>query len=71
MKNKKAEEYRGLTTDELNSEVEDLRARQFQMRTQSVTEKLDDPSQLQKVKREIAVIKTVIREKELAAQAAK
>ncbi|MBI9015676.1 MAG: 50S ribosomal protein L29 [Phycisphaerae bacterium] len=71
MKNKKAEEYRGLSTDELLSEVESLRARQFEMRTQSVTEKLEDPTQLTKVKSEIARILTVIREKELAAQAAK
>ena len=71
MKNKKAEEYRGLSIDELKGEVETLRARQFEMRTQSVTEKLEDPSQLKKVKRELARIQTVIREKELAAQAAK
>ena len=38
----------------------------FDLRTQAVTEKLDNPSQLGKTRREIATIKTVLRQRELA-----
>jgi large subunit ribosomal protein L29 len=40
----------------------------FDLRTQAVTEKLEDPSQLGKAKKEIARIKTVIRSRQLAAR---
>jgi large subunit ribosomal protein L29 len=43
----------------------------FDLRTQAVTEKLEDPSQLGKTKKEIAKIKTAMRQRELAATKAK
>jgi large subunit ribosomal protein L29 len=43
----------------------------FTLRAQSVTEKLEDPSQLGKARREIAQLKTVLREREIEAQKAK
>ena len=39
----------------------------FDLRTQAVTEKLEDPTQLRKTKRAIARIKTVLRQRELEA----
>lgn len=41
----------------------------FDLRSQAVTEKLEDPTQLGKTKREIALIRTVLRQRELKAQA--
>ena len=43
----------------------------FDLRSQAVTEKLEDPTQLGKAKREIALINTVLRQRELAASPAK
>ena len=40
----------------------------FDLRTQAVTEKLEDPSQLRKTRREIAQIKTILRQREVAAK---
>lgn len=38
----------------------------FDLRTQAVTEKLEDPTQLGKAKRDIARYKTLMRQRELA-----
>ncbi len=38
----------------------------FDLRSQAVTEKLEDPTQLGKTKREIALIRTVLRQRELS-----
>ena len=67
----KAKEYRGKQTDALKKELADLQRHLFDLRTQAVVEKLDDTSQLTKTRREIARLKTLLREKELAATAAK
>lgn len=63
----KAKDIREMNPDELTGELETLERRLFDIRTQSVTEKLEDPSQLRKIRRDIARIYTVIRERELAA----
>jgi hypothetical protein len=41
----------------------------FELRTQAVTEKLEDPSQLRKTRKEIARIKTILRQRQLEASA--
>ena len=63
----KASEIKEMNPDELVEELERLERRLFDIRTQAVTEKLEDPSQLTKAKRDVARIKTVVRERELAA----
>ena len=65
----KASEIREMNPDELDGELERLERKLFEIRTQSVTEKLEDPTQLYKTKREIARFKTVLRERVLAAAA--
>ena len=62
----KASEIREMNPDELDDELENLQKKFFEIRTQAVTEKLEDPTQLTKVKRDIARIKTVLRERQLA-----
>lgn len=59
----KISEVRQLSTDELYSELDRLRRHLFDLRSQAVTEKLEDPAQLSKVKRDIARILTVLGEK--------
>jgi len=63
----KATEIREMNPDELQGQLETLERRLFDIRTQAVTEKLEDPTQLRKTKRDIARIRTVLREREVAA----
>lgn len=56
----KIEDIRAMKTDELHSELERLRRHLFDLRAQAVTEKLEDPTQLGKAKRDIARVLTVL-----------
>ncbi len=62
----KASEIREMNPDELDSELEGLERRFFEIRTQAVTEKLEDPTRLRKIRRDIARLKTVMRERQAA-----
>ena len=61
----KANEIRGLTADELNAKLADLKKDLFMLRMQHATNQLDNPLKLADVKKDIARIKNVLREKEL------
>ena len=63
----KAKEFRGRETQHLHSELAEKMKHMFDLRSQAVTEKLEDPSQLRKTRKEIARIKTVLRQRELEA----
>ena len=65
----KVKEIRQLSDEELGMELERVRRRLFDVRTQAVTEKLEDPSMLTKARKDIAMILTVMRERQLSAQA--
>ena len=65
----KVKEIRQLSDEELGTELERVRRRLFDVRTQAVTEKLEDPSMLTKARKDIAMILTVMRERQLSAQA--
>jgi len=67
----KASEIREMNPDELIEEFESLERKLFEVRTQAVTEKLEDPTQLRKTKKDIARIKTILRERETSGQGAK
>ncbi len=58
-------EIREKETTQLNHELLERQKHLFDLRSQAVTEKLEDPSQLRKTRKEIARIKTVIRQREL------
>jgi len=60
-------EIRELTDEELASELDRLRRHLFDVRAQSVTEKLEDPSMIRKARRDIARILTVRGERIAAA----
>ena len=59
----KAGELRGKSGDELKTELEGLLRAQFGLRMQLATQQLSNTSQLKKVKRDIARVRTVMREK--------
>jgi len=65
----KARELRQLSDEELQLELERLQRHLFDLRSQAVTEKLEDPSLATKAKRDIARILTLVRQRELAAEA--
>ena len=65
----KAETLRELSTEELNKKVVELKEELFNLRFQMATGQLENPMQLKQVRKDIARAKTVIREREIAAQA--
>lgn len=62
-----ASELRELADDELASKLTENKDELFNLRFQVVTGQLDDPRRIKAVKREIARILTVMREREIAA----
>ena len=52
-------------TESLTKELAELQRHLFDLRSQGVTEKLEDPSQIKKTLRDIARVKTLLREREL------
>ena len=58
----KAQNYREMSSDELENELIELQRRLFDLRSQAVTEKLENSKAVVNVKRDIARIKTVLRE---------
>ena len=59
----KAENYREMNPDEFSATLEELQRHLFDVRSQAVTEKLENSKAIANVKRDIARVKTVIREK--------
>ena len=55
-----------MTEVELNNELAKMKTQLFNLRFQHVTGQLENPVKMREVKREIARVKTIIREKELA-----
>lgn len=60
----KIQEIRDLTDEELRLELDRLRRHLFDLRSQSVTEKLADPSMITKARRDVARILTVMRQRQ-------
>src|SRR4051794_40651406 len=63
----KLKEIRDKSDENLQKEVLEKRKHLFDLRSQAVTEKLEDPTQIGKTKREIARLHTIIKERQLAA----
>ena len=59
----KAQQYREMGHDELEDRLKELEKHLFELRSQAVTEKLENSKSVLNVKRDIARLKTVIREK--------
>jgi len=59
----KASELRAKDVDGLNKELSDLLKAQFGLRMQAATQQLSNTSQLKKVRKDIARVRTVLTEK--------
>ena len=58
-----------MSDQELENQVKELKAELFNLRFQQVTGQLQNPVMLKNTRRNIARVKTIIRERELKAQA--
>ncbi len=64
MKAKEIKEVRALSVEKLTEKLQELKKDLFMLRMQHATNQLDNPMQIAAVKKDIARIKTIIREKE-------
>ena len=64
MKAKEINQVRGLSVEKLQEKLQELKKDLFMLRMQHATNQLDNPMQIAAVKKDIARIKTIIREKE-------
>lgn len=69
MKSNELNKIREMSEVELNKKLADLKEELFHLRFQHAINQLDNPMRLKAVRKEIAVVKTIIRERELKAQA--
>ena len=60
----KANEVRKMSAAELESKLKDMKKDLFQLRLQHATNQLENPVKIAELKRDIARVKTMIREKE-------
>ena len=65
----KANEVRKMSAAELESKLVDLKKDLFNLRLQNATNQLDNPNKIGDVKKDIARVKTIIREKQTASNA--
>ena len=63
----KASEIRKMSEAELNEKLVSLKKDLFFLRMQHATNQLDNPVKIAEVKRDIARVKTIIREQQIAA----
>ena len=59
----KANEIRKMSSEDLNNKVNELKNELFNLRFRLATGQLDNPSSIKNVKRDIARVKTIIRER--------
>lgn len=61
-------EWRGKSPDELSTDVNNFKEELFRLRLRKVTDVIENPALIKELKRDIARVKTVIKEKELITQ---
>ena len=62
------DEIRALSTDEILDKIEDLKVEMYTFRIQKESGELKDTTLFRKTRRDIARLKTALRERELAAE---
>lgn len=62
----KAEEMRPKTEDQLKEQLRDLKKEAFNLRFQTVSGQLENTARVRQVRRDIARVKTVLRERQSA-----
>jgi large subunit ribosomal protein L29 len=67
MKATKPAEYRAMSDEQLDLTLKDTIKNLFHLKVQSATDRLETPSEMKRAKREVARIKTIQRERQIAA----
>ena len=62
----KAKELREMSSENLEKELDELKQELFKLKFSLATNGLDNPMKIKEVKRDIARIKTVLRQRQLA-----
>ena len=62
----KVKEIRDLTTEELNQKEKELKKELFNLRFQLATGQLENPKKISQGRKDIARVKTIVRERELS-----
>ncbi|MBQ9737405.1 MAG: 50S ribosomal protein L29 [Clostridia bacterium] len=65
----KINEIRDLSSQEIADKIQDLKEELFNLRFQNATNQLDNPMRIAAVKKDIAKLKTVLKEQELGLNA--
>ncbi|CAD7031981.1 50S ribosomal protein L29 [Pseudorhizobium endolithicum] len=65
----KAEDVRGLSADQLKDKLAELKKEQFNLRFQKATGQLEKSSRINEVRKDIARVKTIARQKAAEAKA--
>ena len=60
----RAEEIREMSKDDILNRVKELEEEQFRLKLRSATEPLEDPLRLRVIRRDLARLKTVLREQQ-------
>ena len=60
----KAKEIKNLSVEELNKKLADLKKDLFNLRLQHATNQLENPIRIAEVKKDIARVKTILREQQ-------
>lgn len=63
-----ASEIRTMTDEELHERLGELHREAFALRSEEMMGRLGDPNRMRALKRDVARIKTILRERELAAE---
>jgi large subunit ribosomal protein L29 len=63
----RAEDIRELTDDEIDTRIAELAEERFRLRIRGATQTLEDPLRLRALRKDVARLKTILRQRQLAA----
>jgi large subunit ribosomal protein L29 len=63
----RAEEIREMSVEDIRARIAELEEERFRLKFRSATEALDQPLRFRAIRKDIARLKTILRERELAA----
>jgi large subunit ribosomal protein L29 len=61
----RSDEIREMSNDDITARIKDLEEEQFRLRFRSATEPLEDPLRLRVIRRDLARLKTILREQQV------
>jgi large subunit ribosomal protein L29 len=62
----KVEDIRDMKTDEIKTRIEEAQEELFRLRFRGATQQLENPSLIKSLRRDVARMRTILREREMA-----